>query len=166
MRSSFDHIIQINFRYVLLTSPYAEDMSNVAYLFSDQRNNLGQHCVHLATMGGHVPFLQFLNWNGADMNALEGRSGRSSLHLAVGARSLPLVTCLVEPKPSGCGVDASLLDWYGRTPYQLSLMNGQSEIAAFLRSRTPGADSWTNEPTASDSEEEFLAQTAARLVNV
>ena len=127
-------------------------------------NNLGQYCVHLATMGGHVAFLQFLKWNRADMNALEGRGGRSSLHLAVGARSLPLVQCLVEPSPQGCGVDPTLLDWYGRTPYQLSLMNGQSEIASYLYSRTPNANSssWP-EAVASDSEEEFCS--APPLVN-
>ena len=127
----------------------------------NQPNNLGQCCVHLATMGGHVSFLQFLNWNKADMNALEGRSGRSSLHLGVGARSLPLVQCLVEPSPSGCGVDPSLIDWYGRTPYQLSLMNGQSDIASYLFSRTPNAEAWPVE--ASESDEEFLS--AAQLVN-
>ena len=133
----------------------------------NQRNNLGQHCVHLATMGGHVQFLQFLSWRGADMNALEGRSGRSSLHLAVGARSLPLVQCLVEPKPNGCGVDPCLLDWYGRTPYQLSLMNGQSDIVSFLASRTPNASEnsgiWGDAP--SDSESEDLYNNTAALVN-
>merc|ERR1712029_447490 len=57
----------------------------------DQRNYQGEHCVHLAAMGGHIAFLQFLSWNGADLNALEGRGGRSALHLAVGAKNLPLV---------------------------------------------------------------------------
>ena len=123
----------------------------------EQRNDLGQYCVHLATMGGHVAYLQFLSWNGADMNALEGRGGRSALHLAVGARNVSLVQCLVEPKPTGCGVDPCLLDWYGRTPHQLSLMNGQSDIAALLASKgsattTGGSSLWYEE--ASDSEQE------------
>ena len=148
----------------LLSSTPAPDQ-----LFN-QRNNLGQHCVHLATMGGHVQFLQFLSWKGADMNALEGRSGRSSLHLAVGARSLPLVQCLGEPKPAGCGVDPCLLDWYGRTPYQLSLMNGQADIASFLASRTPNSaeenssNYWGEAPSDSESEE-LCNNVAAALVN-
>jgi len=146
---------------LLASSPTPEQLFN-------QRNNLGQHCVHLATMGGHVQFLQFLSWKGADMNSLEGRSGRSSLHLAVGARSLPLVQCLVEPKPTGCGVDPCLLDWYGRTPYQLSLMNGQSDIASFLASRTPNfaenqRSIWTDAP--SDSESEDIYNSTPALVN-
>lgn len=147
---------------LLASSPAPDQLFN-------HRNNLGQHCVHLATMGGHVQFLQFLSWKGADMNALEGRSGRSSLHLAVGARSLPLVQCLAEPKPTGCGLDPCLLDWYGRTPYQLSLMNGQSDIALFLASRTPNASTeetagfWGDAP--SDSESEELYNNAAALVN-
>ncbi len=132
----------------------------------DQRNNQGRHCVHLATMGGHLTFLQFLSWNGADMNALEGKSGRSSLHLAVGAKNLPLVQCLVEPQPNGCGVDPSLLDWYGRNAYQQSLMNRQAEMASYLASKTPtsnGQEFWPDEVTASDSEDDIFA--SSRLVS-
>jgi ankyrin repeat protein len=131
----------------------------------DQRNVNGEHCVHLASMGGHMAFLQFLSWNGADMNALECRAGRSALHLAVGARNLPLIHCLVEPRPRGCGVNPDLVDWYGRTAHQVSRLNCQAEISAYLGPRTPSSThlsaSWLEE---SESEDGFVTATA-QLVN-
>ena len=133
----------------------------------DQRNYQGEHCVHLAAMGGHIAFLQFLSWNGADLNALEGRGGRSALHLAVGAKNLPLVQCLAEPKSaSGLAINTDLVDWYGRTAYHLSLLNKQQEIALYLAPRTPSAsstdfsDMWLED--SEDAEEEFIS---AHLVN-
>ena len=102
----------------------------------DMPNFQGEHAVHLATMGGHVSFLQFLSWNNADMNAQEGRAGRIALHFAVGARNLTTIQCLLEPQPRGCGVNPNLLDWYGRTPFQLSVMNCMNEVTQYLAGRS------------------------------
>ena len=129
----------------------------------DQRNTNGEHCVHLATMGGHITFLQFLSWNNADMNALEGRAGRSALHIAVGSKRLDLVQCLLEPKPRGCGTNPDILDWYGRTPHQLSLINANADIAGWLGSRTPSSGPsllqasryWLEDPSEIESDEEI-----------
>ena len=106
----------------------------------DLCNHAGEACVHLAAMGGHAAFLRFLCWNGADMNAADGRAGRSALHLAVGAGDLQVVGCLAEPRPAGCGADANRLDWYGRSAYQLALLNGARAVALFLESRVAGLD--------------------------
>ncbi len=106
----------------------------------DLCNHVGESCVHLAAMGGHADFLRFLCWNNADMNAPDGRSGRSPLHFAVGAGNVGVIECLVEPRPRGCGVDANRVDWYGRTAYQLALLNGAQEMAAFLERGVPGVD--------------------------
>ena len=106
----------------------------------DLCNHIGESCVHLAAMGGHAHFLRFLCWNNADMNAADGRSGRSALHFAIGAGNLEVIECLVEPRPTGCGVDVNRLDWYGRSPYQLALLNGARTIAIFLESRVAGLD--------------------------
>ena len=131
----------------------------------DQRNYQGEHCIHLAAMGGHMAFLQFLSWTGADLNALEGRGGRSALHLAVGAKNLPLVQCLAEPKPAGLAINTDLVDWYGRTAYHLSLLNKQQEMAVYLAARTPSASSsmWIDGQDSEETEEEFF--TTAHLVN-
>ena len=108
----------------------------------DQRNYQGEHCVHLAAMGGHIAFLQFLSWSGADLNALEGRGGRSALHLAVGAKNLALVQCLAEPRPAGLAVNLDLVDWCGRTAYHLSLLNKHQDIANYLAPKSVAAN-WT-----------------------
>ncbi|XP_040583218.1 NF-kappa-B inhibitor cactus [Lepeophtheirus salmonis] len=102
----------------------------------DLRNSQGEHSVHLATMGGHSHFLLFLSWNNADINSLDGRSGRSALHFAVGARNTAIIHTLIEPRPSGCGINPNLVDWYGRSAYQLALANAVPEIAQFLATRT------------------------------
>ncbi|QQP52497.1 Uncharacterized protein FKW44_004669 [Caligus rogercresseyi] len=86
-------------------------------------------------MGGHEDFLRFLSWNNADINALEGRSGRSSLHFAVGARNISVIHTLIQPRPTGCGINPGLLDWYGRSAYQLALANAVPDIAQLLAAR-------------------------------
>ena len=100
----------------------------------DNCNYYGEQCVHLAAMGGHCSFLQFLSWSNADMNAQEGRGGRTALHFAVGSRNLPATRCLVEPRPTGCGVRLDILDWYGRSPAHLAAGNNThgSEIFNYL----------------------------------
>ena len=106
----------------------------------DLKNHTGEHCLHLATMGGHTHFLRFLCWNNADLNAVDGRAGRSALHFAVGMGNMSVIQCLVEPRPSGCGINMNQVDWYGRTAYQLALLNGSNEIATFLARRLVGSD--------------------------
>ena len=87
-------------------------------------NYYGEQCVHLAAMAGHCNFLQFLCWSNADMNAQEGRGGRTALHFAVGSRNTHATRCLVERRPEGCGVRLDILDWYGRSPVHLAAVNG------------------------------------------
>ena len=98
----------------------------------DRCNYYGEQCVHLAAMGGHCRFLQFLCWNNADMNAQEGRGGRTPLHFAVGAKSLEAAHCLVEPKPFGCGVNPNLTDWCNKSAIQMAKVNHSSHIVTYL----------------------------------
>ena len=114
--------------------------SSLADRVVDLRNHAGEHPVHLATMGGHVQFLKLLSWHNADMNIPAGRAGRSALHFAVGAKNMEAIQCLIEPQPNGCGVNVNQPDWYGRTAYQLALLNGAEEIANFLALRVAGID--------------------------
>ncbi len=106
----------------------------------DLRNHAGEHCVHLAAMGGHVHFLRFLCWSGADVNAADGRAGRTALHFAVGAGDVAAATALAEPRPRGCGADAAQPDWYGRTPCQLALLNGAPVALADFLARVMTGD--------------------------
>ena len=99
------------------------------------------------------------------ISILEGRAGRSALHIAVGSKRLDLVQCLLEPKPRGCGTNPDILDWYGRTPHQLSLINANADIAGWLGSRTPSSNQnsllqasrsyWLEDPSEIESDEEI-----------
>jgi ankyrin only family protein len=127
----------------------------------DIRNHAGEHAVHLATMGGHIHFLRFLCWNNADMNIPAGRAGRSALHFAVGAKNMAAIQCLIEPRPSGCGVNVNQPDWYGRSAYQLALLNGSEEIANFLALHVAGIDTtpFIEDSTPVNSSEEEPCET-------
>ena len=127
----------------------------------DMRNHAGEHPVHLATMGGHIHFLRFLCWNNADMNIPAGRAGRSALHFAVGAKNMAAIQCLIEPRPSGCGVNVNQPDWYGRSAYQLALLNGAEEIANFLALHVAGIDvtPFVEDTTPVNSSEEEPCET-------
>merc|ERR1711874_498272 len=61
------------------------EQSNL-HVILNQKNFNGEHCLHLATYGEHYDFIRFLCWSGADMNATEGRSGKTALHYAVNKR--------------------------------------------------------------------------------
>ena len=133
-------------------------------------NYYGEQCVHLAAMAGHCTFLQFLSWSNADMNAQEGRGGRTALHFAVGSRNLQATRCLVEPTPMGCGVRIDILDWYGRSPLHLAAMNGTgSDILNYLTHQRAHQSSGTSNPSNQevsdiDSEEEAESDNEETMV--
>lgn len=104
----------------------------------DVPNASGENCVHLAVMGGHVEFLRYLSWHSADMNAPDGRGGRSPLHFAVAAKFIHVIDCLLADPPQGCGVNPNPLDWYGRTPYQLAALNEDKDIMQCIEERATG----------------------------
>ncbi|XP_050692324.1 NF-kappa-B inhibitor cactus-like isoform X2 [Eriocheir sinensis] len=97
-------------------------------LAADLTNYDGQTCIHLAAQGGHRDILQHLTWYGADINAKDGKSGRTALHYAVEAREPGLVAFLAE----SCRVSLTLETYAGLTPYQLALANGATGIAELL----------------------------------
>merc|ERR1712121_412387 len=122
----------------------------------DQTNHKGEHCLHLATFGKHHEIIRFLCFKGANMNATEGRSGKTALHYAVNMRDNDLVGLLAGPKSRGCcQIDLDTKDWAGRTPIQCALINQDDYIVAILASlgadTTPSMESDDNE----DGEDEF-----------
>ena len=117
----------------------------------DQRNHKGEHCLHLATFGKHYQIIRFLCDKGANMNATEGRSGKTALHYAVNMRDHHLVQFLAGRRDAGfCQVELDNRDWSGRTPIQCAMINGDDYIVAVLESL--GADNTTN-MESEDSEE-------------
>jgi ankyrin repeat protein len=116
----------------------------------DLKNYQGEHCIHLATFGQHSDFIRLLCWNGADVNATEGRSGKTALHYAVNKRDLNLVTLLSTIRTTA-GVQLNTRDWTGRSPIQCAAINGDADIVTFL-SGLPGCD--TSAMYQSDTEED------------
>merc|ERR1711902_174342 len=118
----------------------------------DTKNYQGEHSVHLATFGQHYNFIRFLCWSGADMNATEGRSGKTCLHYAVNKRDVNLVGLLASKKAlGGCEVDLNTRDWCGRTPLLCAIINGDTDIASLLNSQ-PGCESVTYQESDEDFE--------------
>jgi len=118
----------------------------------DTKNYHGEHSIHLATFGQHYNFIRFLCWSGADMNATEARSGKTSLHYAVNKRDLYLVALLATRKAlGGCEVQLNTRDWCGRTPMQCAQINGDGEIATLL-SAQPGCEISTYQESDEDFE--------------
>jgi len=118
----------------------------------DYKNYNGEHSIHLATFGQHYNFIRFLCWSGADMNATEGRSGRTPLHYAAGKRDLHMVALLAARKSlGGCEVNLNMRDYYGRTPVQLAFINGFTDVTALLSSQ-PGCETATYQESDEDFE--------------
>jgi len=110
------------------------------HLILDLKNYNGEHSVHLATFGQHYKFIRFLSWTNADMNATEGRSGKTALHYAVNKGDRDMVGLLgCARKDGGCEVDLNIRDWAGRTAWQCASINGDYEMKNYL-GRLPGCD--------------------------
>lgn len=125
------------------------------------KNYNGEHCVHLATIDQHMPFLSFLSGHQADMNATEGRSGKTALHYAVNMGNETLVRMLtLRREQGGCGVALNTRDWAGRTALQCAKINGHQAISAYLAS-LPGCDTCTD-----DSDEDFEFDTDEDMVEL
>jgi len=129
---------------------------NNLHVILNQKNFNGEHCLHLATYGEHYDFIRFLCWSGADMNATEGRSGKTALHYAVNKRQEPLVQLLATPRSAGgCEVEMNLRDWAGRTPLQCARINGDEVIIALLASLGADTSMESDDSSNEELEEEF-----------
>ncbi|KAL0267461.1 UNVERIFIED_CONTAM: hypothetical protein PYX00_009721 [Menopon gallinae] len=87
----------------------------------EERNYEGETCLHLSAYGGHLDILRHLIWFGADVNAREGKSGRTILHHAVETRNTKLLRFLLDECPIGPnGLRIDTPDYAGHTAYQLA----------------------------------------------
>jgi len=129
---------------------------NNLHMILNQKNFNGEHCLHLATYGEHYDFIRFLCWSGADMNATEGRSGKTALHYAVNKRQEPLVQLLATPRQAGgCEVEMNIRDWAGRTPLQCARINGDEVIIGLLASLGADTSMESEDSSNEEAEEEY-----------
>lgn len=97
----------------------------------EARNYDGQLCIHMAAERGHIDVLEILLGKGANINARDGKSGRTVLHYAVELERRNLLLLLLKY----ASLDVNAVTYGGLTPIMLAKgrMNGQ--IVAVLKER-------------------------------
>lgn len=76
----------------------------------------GLTCLHLAAIGGHLNVLELLLAAGANINAAEGKSGRTVLHLAVDWGNMTMIKYLLLCQD----IDINARTYAGLTPILLA----------------------------------------------
>lgn len=79
-------------------------------------NYEGQMCVHLAAIAQYPEIMRHLKTYGANINAKEGKGGRTPLCFAIEARNCNLVEFLVKE----CEADVNATTYAGITPVQMA----------------------------------------------
>lgn len=114
----------------------------------EQRNYDGERCVHLAAQGSHIEILRHLMWLGADINAREGKSGRTPLHIAIETFNEVLANFLLEECQK---VNLEAATYAGLTAYQLAVIAQNQQMQVHLERR--GVELLT--PPESDDDSDF-----------
>jgi ankyrin only family protein len=94
----------------------------------DLLNYDGQAPIHLAAMGGHCDVIRALHWLGTDLNATDGKGGRTALHYTVERGHVGALRCLV----SECGCNLEIETYGGLTAYQMASETNNSQISQEL----------------------------------
>ncbi|KAI8042968.1 NF-kappa-B inhibitor cactus [Drosophila gunungcola] len=110
------------------------------------RNYDGQRCVHLAAEAGHIDILRILVSHGADINAREGKSGRTPLHIAIEGCNEDLANFLLDECEK---LNLETATFAGLTAYQFACIMNKSRMQNILEKR--GADTITPPDSDYDS---------------
>lgn len=149
---------------------YEETMNNTYELPYQQipqnleaRNYEGQMCVHLAAEGGHIDTLNVLLSKGADVNARDGKSGRTILHYAAESGCMRLLEYLVKQRHSK--LDINSVTYGGLTPLMLAEGRGNEQVMRYLKSS--GALSESEDSTSEEemNEEPYDFKINGMIVN-
>lgn len=97
----------------------------------DERNHDGQMCVHLAATGGNLDVLRYLVYFGANVNARDGKSGRTALHYGVEFGNRRITQFLLEQS----SVHLEATTYAGLTAYQIAAACAQGALARDLVAR-------------------------------
>jgi len=118
----------------------------------DQWNYEGQTAVHCAALNGRVNVLRELVRHGADINAREGKSGYTALHMAVATNNESVVNFLL----SECSnLDVHAVTYGGRTALQLSPHVAEAFLNMLLTKGVSPYCSDIDEDDDSDEEIEY-----------
>jgi len=94
----------------------------------EQKNYEGFTCLHLATFGGHTEIIHYLVAMGADINAGDGKSGRTALHYAVENENTDLIKFLLYY----CNAYVDSLTYNCCTPLHLAVGRRLKTVAEIL----------------------------------
>uniref|UniRef100_A0A2M4AAH1 Putative cask-interacting adaptor protein caskin n=1 Tax=Anopheles triannulatus TaxID=58253 RepID=A0A2M4AAH1_9DIPT len=114
----------------------------------------GKTCVHLAAETGSIAILKCLIDAGANINAREGKSGHSALHISIEQGNEELANFLLDECPR---VALDMETYAGLTAYQLALLQNKMLIAKQLTTRGADPTSPPESDIESDSDDELIS---------
>ncbi|XP_056637822.1 NF-kappa-B inhibitor cactus [Diorhabda sublineata] len=118
----------------------------------DQWNFLGQTCVHVASMHGHVEVLRHLIWYGANVNAREGCMGLTALHYGVRTGNEELVKFLLDCK----NIDVECISYNGKDALEYNHHFVSSKIRQTLLDKGFSSPYSSEDEFDSDGEEDEM----------
>ncbi|XP_072380098.1 NF-kappa-B inhibitor cactus [Diabrotica undecimpunctata] len=132
----------------------------------DQWNFLGQTCVHVAAMHGHLEVLRHLIWYGANINAREGCMGFTPLHCAVQTGNEEIVQFLLSCK----NIDVETMSYSGKDALEINHRFVSEKIRqALINKGLPSPYSSEDEYDSDASEDEMVYENShvfsAQMVN-
>ncbi|XP_030383495.1 NF-kappa-B inhibitor cactus [Scaptodrosophila lebanonensis] len=110
------------------------------------RNYDGERCVHLAAQSGNIEILRTLVSHGADINAREGKSGRTPLHIAIEACNEDLANFLLDECEK---LNLETATYAGLTAYQVACILNKSSMQNKLEEK--GAETFAPPDSDYDS---------------
>lgn len=98
------------------------------------RNYEGETCIHLAAFNCNKKIISYLVQSGGDINAQDGKSGKSVLHWSVEMQKLDLVQFLVNR----CKANVNVRSYAGHTPLHYAWMafavnNNSTKLKAIIK---------------------------------
>lgn len=114
----------------------------------EQWNYDGETCFFTACKVRNISIMRALAVNEANVNAREGRSGYTALHMAVETKALDVVKFLCE-ECNALSIDTE--NYGGLTAFQLSLLTEQEALANYLM--TKGATPYFTEDSDMDDDD-------------
>ncbi|KAL3269475.1 hypothetical protein HHI36_008544 [Cryptolaemus montrouzieri] len=122
----------------------------------DQWDYEGQTCIHVAALNGHIDVLRLLIWHGANVNAREGKSGYTALHLAVEKQNDRLAYFLLTECEK---LDADATTYAGRSALQLGLPVNRGLMTVLL-SKGVASPYSSEDESQEDSDEEMMYESS------
>lgn len=112
----------------LLESRWSEETKDRVYNMLHERDYEGFTALHSAVFKNNIQIVTYLVSLGADVNAQDGKSGRSPLHHAVEVRNLSMINCLLLE----CRADPDVMTFDEITPLHIAAGRGMESVVALL----------------------------------